>query len=299
MTTAGSRITSCGSPSARRRPKFNTTIRSARLSTAFITCSTQITVTPSWSRAVRTISIDACSSVSFKPAITSSRRSSCGRPASARASSRKRCSWRFNVPTSSSPRSARRTNPSASSARSCAVVSSSRPSVDPNRAPSTTFSRTDISANGRGVCSTMAMPAWRARCGVRRVTSDPSSRIEPPVGGSRPLMAFSSVLFPAPFGPTRARISPSSTCIVTPSTAGRPPKCFWTPSSSRIGTVVASGGNLEPQPGTYGSRGSETISVSGYHSPASLRPSGAGPGPITENTGCAAAISPHSVQLMS
>ena len=51
--------------------------------------------------------------------------------------------------------------------------------------------------------------------------------------------------------------------------------------------------------GSYGSSGSATISVSGYHSPASLTPSGAGPGPITENSGVAAAISPHSVQLRS
>ena len=155
-------------------------------------------------------------------------------------------------------------------------------------APSTTFSRTVISTNGRGVCRTMAIPAWRARCADRRVTSAPAKRIDPPVGGSRPLIAFSSVLLPAPFGPTRARISPSSTSRVTPADSGQ--------AAERL----LDGIELEDRgQGSYGSSGSARISVSGYHSPASLTPSGAGPGPITENSGVAAAISPHSVQLRS
>jgi hypothetical protein len=36
-------------------------------------------------------------------------------------------------------------------------------------------------------------------------------------------MTLSSVLFPAPFGPTTATMSPPSIPNVTPSTAGRPP----------------------------------------------------------------------------
>ena len=125
-------------------------------------------------------------------------------------------------------------------------------------------------------------------------TSAPAKRIVPPVGGSSPLIAFSSVLLPAPFGPTRARISPSSTSSVTPPTAGRPPKDFSTRIQLEDRHVASS-----DRQGSYGSSGSARISVSGYHSPASLTPSGAGPGPITENSGCAAAISPHSVQLRS
>jgi hypothetical protein len=46
-------------------------------------------------------------------------------------------------------------------------------------------------------------------------------------------MSFRSVLFPAPFGPTTATISPSSTPNVTPLTAGRPPNRFVTASTSR------------------------------------------------------------------
>jgi hypothetical protein len=51
-------------------------------------------------------------------------------------------------------------------------------------------------------------------------------------------MIFRSVLLPAPFGPTTATISPSSTPNVTPSTAGRPPKRFVTSSTSRSRLVL-------------------------------------------------------------
>ena len=58
--------------------------------TAFITCSTQMTVTPNscWARRIST---DASSSESLRPAITSSSKTSFGRAASCRAISRKRC----------------------------------------------------------------------------------------------------------------------------------------------------------------------------------------------------------------
>jgi hypothetical protein len=68
---------------------------------------------------------------------------------------------------------------------------------------------------------------------VRPSILSPRSRTLPSVGRSSPTMIFRSVLFPAPFGPTTATISPSSTPNVTPSTAGRPPKCLVIPSTSR------------------------------------------------------------------
>jgi hypothetical protein len=46
-------------------------------------------------------------------------------------------------------------------------------------------------------------------------------------------MSFSSVLLPAPFGPTTATMSPSSISNVTPSTAGRPPNRFVAASTAR------------------------------------------------------------------
>ena len=69
--------------------------------------------------------------------------------------------------------------------------------------------------------------------GRRGRRSAPCSRTLPCVGRSSPTMTFSSVLLPAPFGPTTATMSPSSIPNVTPSTAGRPPKRFVTASTSR------------------------------------------------------------------
>ena len=83
----------------------------------------------------------------------------------------------------------------------------------------TAFSRTVIPANGRGVWSTIDTPVRRVRWVVSRVTSAPMKLTLPAVGGSSPLTARSSVVLPAPLGPTRATISPSSTLNDTPSTA--------------------------------------------------------------------------------
>src|SRR5699024_2920162 len=47
----------------------------------------------------------------------------------------------------------------------------------------------------------------------------PSSEIWPEATGTIPLIALMSDDFPAPFGPTRATISPRSTCRLTSSTA--------------------------------------------------------------------------------
>src|SRR5690606_4554154 len=132
--------------------------------------------------------------------------------------------------------------------------------------------------------------------------STPPNRTVPALADCIPPIALSNVDLPAPFGPTRATISPSSTVNVTPSTAGSPPKRFSIPVSSRIATVGLSaphpsrGRSVHPS-GSYGVSGEGSSSVSGYQSPSVLVPSGAGPAEATENSGWAAAISPHSVQL--
>src|ERR1700682_2238266 len=46
-------------------------------------------------------------------------------------------------------------------------------------------------------------------------------------------MTLTSVVLPAPFGPTRPWIEPCSTSSDTPSTACTPPKCRWTLSRRR------------------------------------------------------------------
>jgi hypothetical protein len=51
-------------------------------------------------------------------------------------------------------------------------------------------------------------------------------------------------------------------------------------------------------PGSNGGSGDGSSNVRGYHVPASLTPSGAGPSSAIENSGCASASSPHSVHFM-
>src|SRR6266508_440593 len=225
-------MTACGSPSASILPKSRTITRSARLITAFITCSTQMMVIPSVSRAVRTIWREADSSTSLSPAITSSMSRSRGRPASAFANSRNRCWWRLRLATGWSARPSRPTKASASCARRIASGSPTTPPPAPNMAPSTTFSRAVMDPNVSGVCITIAIPRCRTRWGASPSTRPPASVTVPAEGRSRPAMVFRRVLLPAPLGPTMARISPSPTPNVTPPRAGRPPKRFSTASTA-------------------------------------------------------------------
>src|SRR3984893_3446771 len=73
---------------------------------------------------------------------------------------------------------------------------------------------------------------WAARRYVGApVTSRPKSVMAPALTGSEPEMRLNSVVFPAPFGPMRARRSPGRTASDTPPTACSPPKNLETPSS--------------------------------------------------------------------
>src|SRR6266850_353137 len=53
-------------------------------------------------------------------------------------------------------------------------------------------------------------------------TSKPATFTEPEVGGRTPVMIRMVVVFPAPFGPRKPRISPLSTLNVTSLTAFKP-----------------------------------------------------------------------------
>src|SRR5262249_61610446 len=66
--------------------------------------------------------------------------------------------------------------------------------------------------------------------------------MRPELTGRAPEIRLNSVVFPAPFGPMRARRSPGRTVSATPSTARRPPKCLLTPSSSRASAAVMASG---------------------------------------------------------
>src|SRR3972149_6145641 len=78
----------------------------------------------------------------------------------------------------------------------------------------------------------------RAFCsGVRCVTSAPSNSTRPRNRVARPRIALRNVLFPLPFGPTRATISPEARCALIPwtTTAFPYPPTMSTASSATSG----------------------------------------------------------------
>src|ERR1700738_3252454 len=81
----------------------------------------------------------------------------------------------------------------------------------------------------------MAIPAARASRADRKCVSRPSSTKRPENSVCTPAMIFISVLFPAPFSPTRPWISPAESAKSTPRSASTPPKAFVICCSSRIG----------------------------------------------------------------
>src|SRR5438046_3966146 len=78
----------------------------------------------------------------------------------------------------------------------------------------------------------MPMPEAMASFGLVNVTSRPSRRIRPSSGWYRPYRMFMSVVLPAPFSPSSAWISPSSTTRSTWSLATTPRNRLVIPSSS-------------------------------------------------------------------
>src|SRR3984893_11774800 len=81
----------------------------------------------------------------------------------------------------------------------------------------------------------MAMPAARASRTDRKRVSRPSSTRRPENSACTPAMIFISLLFPAPFSPTRPWISPAQSVKSTPRSASTPPKALVIWCSSRMG----------------------------------------------------------------
>src|SRR3978361_1481294 len=69
--------------------------------------------------------------------------------------------------------------------------------------------------------------------------SRPIKRTSPAVGRNRPVTTLTSVVLPAPFGPTMETNSPSSTWKDTLSSALNAPNIFETLTVSNSGTVSA------------------------------------------------------------
>src|SRR5436309_7765253 len=84
-------------------------------------------------------------------------------------------------------------------------------------------------------------------------TASPKIEIDPEFGITRPTTHRIRVVLPAPFGPSRPRISPSFTASETPDSAGRDPYDFAS-ASMRSGAVMGGsialpGGRTSPLPG--------------------------------------------------
>src|SRR5579862_131179 len=76
------------------------------------------------------------------------------------------------------------------------------------------------------------MPARAWRSGGAWVTSSPRKTMRPVVGAVSPARQLKNVDFPAPFGPIKPTISPSSTSRSAPATARNAPKALETPVAS-------------------------------------------------------------------
>src|ERR1700742_3192082 len=72
------------------------------------------------------------------------------------------------------------------------------------------------------------MPSRACSSGGARVTSTSSNTMRPVVGSVSPARQLKKVDLPAPFGPIRPMISPSSIVISAPATARRLPNVFET-----------------------------------------------------------------------
>src|SRR5579863_2445303 len=109
---------------------------------------------------------------------------------------------------------------------------SSRPNPRTRSAPSVTFSATVNTGTSMKCWCTIPILALIASRGEWMLTGLPSSRISPSSGCTRPYSTFISVVLPAPFSPSSARISPGSTVRSMWSLATRSPKRLVMPRSS-------------------------------------------------------------------
>src|SRR5262249_31196341 len=82
------------------------------------------------------------------------------------------------------------------------------PACAPKMLPTSTLLSTVCVSNDTVVWNVRAIPCRQIRSGPRRWISWPPNRMIPRVAGEIPLIVSNSVVLPAPFGPTIAKISP-------------------------------------------------------------------------------------------
>src|SRR5690606_16193567 len=238
LSTAGSLITRSGAPSAILRPASSTTTRSEKRITARMMCSIMITATPRSLSRKRMARMSSTSAVD-SPAMASSATSRAGAAASARASSSlRRSTWVRSAELSC----ARPAKPTSSRIATASASASPAPSRSGRAYCSgiSRFSSTDMLRNGRGIWKLRVMPRRTRRYAGRRVTSRPLKITAPPSQGSAPEMQLIIVVLPEPFGPIRPRRSPSNRCMLTPSSARKPPKRLDRFSTRSMGSATPS-----------------------------------------------------------
>ena len=98
--------------------------------------------------------------------------------------------------------------------------------------PSVTFSATVKTGTSMKCWCTMPMPAAIASFGEWKLAGLPSMRISPSSGWVSPYRTFISVVFPAPFSPSRAWTWPGATERLIPSLATSGPNLLVMPLSS-------------------------------------------------------------------
>ena len=221
--------------SSTTRPFRNTVTSSATVVISAIRCEMNATATPrshhrsTWSNNQLTI----CSP---RVEVGSSRMRTEGESFTALAiSTRCRCdgdSWRTDV-SGLMP-----TIPSSSSSRAVLTFSCCR-ATRPNREVISrrkkTFSATVSSLTRLSSWCTTAMPADRASSGERHATSSPLYVRKPVSGFCTPARILMSVLFPAPFSPRMARVSPTYKLRLTPFNATVAPKRLLMSRHSSVG----------------------------------------------------------------
>ena len=153
--------------------------------------------------------------------VVSSRSNSCGRLTSARASAM-RCRCPPDRPTPRSP-----TTVPVPSARSCtndasAVARASLTASSVSGRPSATLSRTEPAKRNGSWKTTDTVPSGTVM-------------VPPPVV-TRPAMAWTNVVLPAPVAPTTATVRPPAMWAVTPRSTSRSPS--WLTTRSAMSTAV-------------------------------------------------------------
>ena len=154
-----------------------------------------------------------------RPCDISSTISSRGRQMSARASASICCSPPDSVPAGLAPLQRREDVVYASSTRLVVSAASSLARAAARRSVSST-PRLGKMPRPSGTCS---RPRRVIRSAGWPVMSSPPNRTQPAMAGIIPEMARSVVVLPAPFAPSRATISPSSTSRSMPNTTGMRP----------------------------------------------------------------------------